>query len=77
MALASSVSLGAELFTYFALGFYLAPKLGHRFGMPVFFKVLGLIVGVGCPVNALVRIVRIYNKQQQKEDDEHRTHKHD
>jgi hypothetical protein len=77
MAMVWALSLGAELFAYFALGFYVAPKLGHHFGMPLLFKVLGLIVGIGCPINALARVVRVYNKQQQKEDDEHRTDKHD
>ena len=70
MAAAWAVSLGLELFVYFWLGFDLAPWAGRRLAHPVLFKVLGLIVGVGCPVNALVRVVRGYNRAQKKTDDQ-------
>jgi hypothetical protein len=79
MALVWAVSLGAELFVYFWLGFDVAPWAGRRWGSPHLFQILGYIVGIGCPVNALVRVVRDYNKAQktdETEDDQHRPHQH-
>ena len=31
--------------------------------MPLLFKILGYIIGIGCPINAIVRIIRDYNRQ--------------
>ena len=62
-----AVSLGAELFVYFWLGFDVAPWADHHFGKAPLFKILGYIVGIGCPINALVRVVRDYNKAQNEE----------
>jgi hypothetical protein len=38
--------------------------------MPLVFKILGYIVGIGCPINAVVRIARDYNKQLEKDERE-------
>jgi hypothetical protein len=71
MALVWAVSLGAELFVYFWLGFDVAPWAARRWGHPILFQILGYIVGIGCPINALVRVVRDYNKAQKKDEHEH------
>jgi hypothetical protein len=36
--------------------------------MATFFTILGYIVGIGCPINAIVRIVRDYNKQLARDE---------
>ncbi|HVU50675.1 MAG TPA: AtpZ/AtpI family protein [Polyangia bacterium] len=69
MALVWAVSLGAELFVYFWLGFDVAPKADHHFHTEPVLKILGLIIGIGCPINALVRVVREYNKQSERKDE--------
>jgi hypothetical protein len=72
-----AVSLGAELFVYFWLGFDVAPKADHHFHTEPVLKILGLVIGIGCPINALVRVVRDYNRAQKKDDHEHRPDQHD
>jgi F0F1-type ATP synthase assembly protein I len=72
-----AVSLGAELFVYFWLGFDVAPKADHHFHTEPVLRILGLIIGIGCPINALVRVVREYNRAQKRDDDEHRPDHHD
>lgn len=51
------------------LGFLLAPWLARHYGHETLFKIFGWIVGIGCPINALVRVVRDYNKQLKKDED--------
>jgi F0F1-type ATP synthase assembly protein I len=68
MALVWAVSLGAELFAYFWLGFDLAPKADRHFHTEPVLKIIGLIIGIGCPINALVRVIRVYNKAQKQSD---------
>jgi hypothetical protein len=63
-----ALSLGLELAAYFWLGFVVAPWAAHRYGYAPAFKVLGYIVGIGCPINAIVRIVRDYNKQLKRDE---------
>jgi len=82
MAYVWALSLGAELFVYFWLGFDIAPKADRYFHTQPILKILGLIIGIGCPINALVRVVRDYNRAQkttdeterppEKPDDDHR-----
>jgi F0F1-type ATP synthase assembly protein I len=79
MALVWAISLGAELFVYFWLGFDVAPKADHYFHTAPVLKILGLVIGIGCPINALARVVRVYNKAQNKtenNDDDHRPDHH-
>jgi F0F1-type ATP synthase assembly protein I len=38
------------------------PWADHRFGTAPVFKILGYVVGLGAPINALVRIIRDYNR---------------
>jgi F0F1-type ATP synthase assembly protein I len=49
------------------------PWLDHRLGSAPWFKILGYIIGVGAPINALVRVVRDYNKalKQDERPDQH------
>jgi hypothetical protein len=77
MAAASAISLGAELFAYFWLGFDVAPWAAHHFGKTLLFRTLGYIIGIGCPINALVRVVRDYNRAQKRDENEHRPDRHD
>ncbi len=51
------------------------PWLDHRWGTAPWFKLLGYVIGIGAPINALVRIVRDYNRDLKV--DEHNTDKHD
>jgi len=74
MALVWAVSLGAELFVYFWLGFDVAPKADRHFHTEPFLKILGLIIGIGCPINALVRVVRDYNRAQKRDERDHDRH---
>jgi hypothetical protein len=55
----------------------LAPWAAQRFGKPILFNILGYIVGIGCPINALVRIVRDYNRAQKKDEHADHPHQHD
>jgi hypothetical protein len=77
MAAAWAFSFGLELGAYFWLGFIVAPWAGHRYGAALFFKILGYIIGVGAPINALVRVVRIYNRDQKRDENAPRTDQHD
>jgi hypothetical protein len=63
-----ALSLGLELGAYFWLGFIVAPWATHRYGYALLFKILGYVVGIGCPINAIVRVVRDYNKQLENDD---------
>jgi hypothetical protein len=45
-----------------------APWLAHRWGLGPWFKVLGALVGIGAPINALVRIARDYNRDLKRDD---------
>jgi hypothetical protein len=62
MSAAWAISFGLELAVYFGLGFMAAPWAANRFGHALLFKIFGYIVGIGCPINAFVRIVRDYNR---------------
>jgi len=66
MSAAWAISFGLELAVYFGLGFMAAPWAAHRFGHALLFKILGYIVGIGCPINAFVRVVRDYNRSLKK-----------
>jgi F0F1-type ATP synthase assembly protein I len=76
MAYVWALSLGAELFVYFWLGFDIAPKADRYFHTQPILKILGLIIGIGCPINALVRVARDYLKSEKKDDDDQRPDQH-
>ena len=76
MAYVWALSLGAELFVYFWLGFDIAPKADRYFHTQPILKILGLIIGIGCPINALVRVVRDYNRAQKRDEKDHDRHDH-
>lgn len=61
-------SLGIEIAAYVGLGFIGGPWLDHRFHTEPWFRWLGYVVGIGAPINALVRIVRDYNKSLKKDE---------
>jgi len=77
MAAAWAVSFGLELAVYFWLGFDVAPQADHHFGTAPVLKILGYVIGIGCPINAFVRVVRDYNRAQKKDENEHRSDQHD
>ncbi len=76
MAYAWALSLGAELVVYFWLGFDVAPRADLHFHTAPVFKILGYIIGIGCPINALVRVSRNYTRASKKDDDDHSTDQH-
>jgi F0F1-type ATP synthase assembly protein I len=61
-------SFGIEIAAYVAIGFMGGPWLDHRFHTTPWFTWLGYVVGIGAPVNAFVRIIRQYNKDLAKDD---------
>jgi ATP synthase protein I len=73
----SAGALGLEIAAYVGLGFMGGPWLDGRLGTAPWFKVLGIIVGVGAPINALVRIVRQYNRSLSKDDTSNPDHGRD
>ncbi len=64
-----ALGFGLELAAYFWLGFDLFPhKVDPWLGTAPVFKILGYIVGIGCPINALVRIARDYNRDLKRDE---------
>ena len=57
------------------------PWADHRFGTAPVFKILGYVIGIGAPINALVRIVRDYNRDLKRDpsssDEQQRPTQHD
>jgi F0F1-type ATP synthase assembly protein I len=61
------------------------PWADHRFGTAPIFKILGYVIGIGAPINALVRIIRDYNRElkqdpksdEQQRDEQQRPTQHD
>jgi F0F1-type ATP synthase assembly protein I len=61
-------SFGIEIAAYVAIGFMGGPWLDHRLHTQPWFTWLGYVVGIGAPINAMVRIVRQYNKDLAREE---------
>jgi F0F1-type ATP synthase assembly protein I len=59
------------------LGLVKAPQWEVRFHTGHWLTILGYVIGIGAPFNAVIRIVRSYNKAQKKEDHERRPDQHD
>jgi hypothetical protein len=66
-----ALGLGLELGAYFWLGFEVAPWAAKRYGMALLFKILGYVIGIGAPINALVRVARDYKKAFGDDDSSH------
>lgn len=62
-------SFGLEIAAYIGIGFMGGPWIDHRFGTAPWFKILGIVVGLGAPINAFVRIARQYKKSTSEDDD--------
>lgn len=61
-------SFGIEIAAYVAIGFMGGPWLDHRFHTTPWFTWLGYVIGIGAPINAFVRIIRQYNKENASDD---------
>jgi ATP synthase protein I len=64
-------ALGLEILLALAVGFFGGQWLDGKLGTAPWFQWIGLVVGVGAAINALVRITRAYKKslRDDKPDD--------
>jgi F0F1-type ATP synthase assembly protein I len=61
-------SFGIEIAAYVGLGFMGGPWLDHKLHTDPWFRWLGYLIGIGAPINAMVRIVRDYNKSLKNDE---------
>ena len=65
----SAGAVGLEIAAYIGgVGHYGGAWLAKRFGLPWLYWV-AMVVGIGCAINALVRINRSYKKSLQNQDE--------
>jgi ATP synthase protein I len=61
-------SVGLEIAACIAVGYLGGQWLDRRLGTEPWLEWLGLVVGVGAAIKALIRVTRAYKKSLQQED---------
>jgi F0F1-type ATP synthase assembly protein I len=64
----STGALGLEIAAYIGLCYLGGQWLDGRFGTGPWLEWIGLVVGVGAAINALIRVNRAYKKSLRQED---------